>query len=604
MTAVVLPGGARADLTDRDVLGAGGEGTVYRAPGGRAIKIFATPPSAAKIRKIDAFPGALAELAVGPEGWVESAAKERVGYVMRRVDGAVDLTRLGTRRFREGAVSAAAVCALFARLHARLAAIHRAGVVVGDLNAGNVLVTGLPAAPGAPGGEVHLIDAESMQYACFPCEVSHERTCDPRLYGRDFAAAPAFDADSDWYAFAVLLFSCLLYVHPYGGAHPSVATLVRRAEARLSILSPEVTLPKSAEPPAVLPDALREVFVRVFDGGERGPFPAAALAARFTRCSCGLEHGLARCPRCTARVVAPAVVSRGAVRCTLHVSAGAGRFALVTLDGGRLAYVIDDGGVLRREDGTRVPVPLGPGARVFVSGADTWIARGDEVARARGGRVVERFSVDVGLGEPLFVATSAGALFVRDGVLTRVDAGTRVGAVLASRARLFAAGSMVFGAWDVGRAGVAFVADAARGPLTTAEAPPPGGRVVDASFVAGGELGLFSRDVDRGGAVTTEHHVVDARGRLVASRSAPEDDPTFGAAPSRCLAHGRLLLATHAGLALCSIDRAAGAIDVARTFPETRGLVGPGDVLIPAPGGALFVADERAVRLLTLTQPA
>ncbi|MBL8607070.1 MAG: hypothetical protein JNL38_07110, partial [Myxococcales bacterium] len=59
-----------------------------------------------------------------------------------------------------------------------------------------------------------------------------------------------------------------------------------------------------------------------------------------------------------------------------------------------------------------------------------------------------------------------------------------------------------------------------------------------------------------------------------------------------------------AGLALCSIDRAAGAIDVARTFPETRGLVGPGDVLIPAPGGALFVADERAVRLLTLTQPA
>lgn len=465
MTAVILPGGARATLADGDVLGAGGEGTVYRAPGGRAIKIFAAPPSAEKIRKIDAFPEALARLAVGPEGWVESPARRRIGYVMRRVDGAVDLGRLGTRRFREGVVSAAAVCGLFSRLHARLTAIHAEGVVVGDLNAGNVLITGLP---GGATAEPHLIDAESMQYAGFPCEVSHERTCDPRLYGRDFTAAPAFGADSDWYAFAVLLFSALLYVHPYGGAHPSLATLVRRAQARVSILSPEVTLPKTAEPPAVLPDALREVFVRVFDEGERGTFPAAALSARFTRCSCGLEHGRARCPRCTARVVAPAVVARGAVRCTLHVSAGGGRFALVTLDGGRLAYVVDEGGDLRREDGARVPIRLGPGARVFVSGPDTWVARGDEVTRARGGRVMERFSVDVGLGEPLFAATSAGALFVRDGVLTRVDAGTRVGAVLSSRARLFASGSMAFGAWDVGEAGVAFVADAARGPLTDA----------------------------------------------------------------------------------------------------------------------------------------
>src|SRR6185369_28895 len=120
----------------------------------------------------------------------------------------------------------ARVTELFRALAAGLTQLHAAGVIAGDLNDGNVL---------ARGAEPYLIDADSMQLAGLPCPVAHERFLDPRLYGIDLSAKPVFDQGSDWYAFAVMLFNSLLYVHPFGGVHTSLPTPQRRAEARHSL---------------------------------------------------------------------------------------------------------------------------------------------------------------------------------------------------------------------------------------------------------------------------------------------------------------------------------------------------------------------------------
>ncbi len=591
MSAVVVLGGATVRLGDADVLGAGGEGTVYGLPDGRAVKVFLAPPGPAKVKKLEAFPRALAALCVGPDDLVFDRAGRAIGYAMRRVDGAVDLARLGSRKHRQGAVSAAAVCAVFARLRDKVAAIHRAGVVVGDLNAGNVLVTG---------GEPHLIDAESMQYAGFPCEVAHERTCDPRLYGVDLARAPAFDPGSDWYAFAVLLFSCLLYVHPFGGAHPTLNTLVRRADARVSVLSPVVALPKVAESPDVLPDDLRAWFARVFEADERAPFPAALLAARWTTCGCGAEHARSRCPRCAVAVAPPApTITRGRARASLVASSGRGRFVAAAWDGGRLAWLVLDGTTLAREDGAELPLSAGPGARFALEGDATWVVQGGRAERVRAGSVDRSLGVDVAFGEPLFAASGAGAVAVQGGELTRIATGTRVGAVLAARTRLFLDGRLGFGAWDVGRAGISFVFDPIRGPLGDAEVPPPAGRVLDASFVADDGSGLYAREVDASGRIAHELFLIDARGRLLARRVAASDDPVFGVGIGRAVRAGRVLAATARGLVLSAPD-ARGELLVVREFPDTEGLIGPEDALFPAPGGAVYAVGPREIRLVTL----
>ena len=124
---------------------------------------------------------------------------------------------------------------IFASLAAALDALHALGIVVGDLNDGNVLVVG---------DEIRFIDVDSMQFGRWPCPVAHERYLAPELYGVDLSAAPRFLPEHDWYAFLVLLFSALLYVHPFGGVHPKLPTLVRRVAAGVSLLSSLVKRPK------------------------------------------------------------------------------------------------------------------------------------------------------------------------------------------------------------------------------------------------------------------------------------------------------------------------------------------------------------------------
>ncbi len=91
----------------------------------------------------------------------------RTGRLPRRgvsalVTGA-PLVRLTDRTFREqGGIAAATVVALLRDLDATVKALHRHGVVIGDFNDLNVLVTGLAGSPSA-----WIIDADSFQISLY-----------------------------------------------------------------------------------------------------------------------------------------------------------------------------------------------------------------------------------------------------------------------------------------------------------------------------------------------------------------------------------------------------------------------------------------------------
>ena len=184
---------------------------------------------------------------MSPSELATDKAGRVVGYLMPLVAGAEDFGRLAQRKWRLGVLSNAQLTSLFLSLHGLVDQVHAAQVVIGDFNDGNVLFAG---------GQPYLIDADSMQFGGFPCPVGHERFLDPRLYGVDLSTAPKFSEGSDWYAYAVLLFQSLLSVHPFGGTHSKFATLLRRAEARHSVMQSDVLVPRLAVPPKVLPDDL------------------------------------------------------------------------------------------------------------------------------------------------------------------------------------------------------------------------------------------------------------------------------------------------------------------------------------------------------------
>lgn len=300
-------GKQRLRLEDRDLLGQGGEGQVFRA-GNLAIKILFSVTDARRA-KLAAFPANLPARVVGPQGLVMDAKGNVIGYAMRCLDGANDLHQLASRKWRDAdGRSENDVMCTFRELWRTVAELHARGVVVGDLNDGNVALTK---------NEPWLIDADSMQFGAFPCVVAHERFLDPCLYGVDLSQKAALDARSDLYAFAVLLFQSLCFVHPFGGAHASYPTLLRRAEARHSVLRGDVKLPHSALRPEILPDDLLAWLTGVFDRDERKAPTPNLLETRFERCSCGIEHARRTCPICAvSRPVPVATLTRGNLRVT------------------------------------------------------------------------------------------------------------------------------------------------------------------------------------------------------------------------------------------------------------------------------------------------
>jgi hypothetical protein len=325
MNRAVYVDGARVQLAPAALLGQGGEAEVYDLGDGRVLKWWKPPDhpdfdgmpdaqAAAAQRllerpaKLRALPGNLPAAVVAPCGFALSNKRGTnvVGYLMPKIGGE-PLHSYGEPRWRrDHPVDGADVVAALLSLHEALAALHARGIVVGDCNDLNVLVDGK---------RVHLIDVDSYQVAGFPCTMFSERFVDPRLC--DAAGVPVrpHDADSDWFAFAVMAFRSLLGVGPWGGVHKHCPT-TQRALRRLSVYAPEVTYPRAARPLAILPDDLTAAFRTIFETDHRGAFPRAELERlRLRRCStCNEEHGRVRCPACLTQAHLPPAIVHGRLR--------------------------------------------------------------------------------------------------------------------------------------------------------------------------------------------------------------------------------------------------------------------------------------------------
>jgi hypothetical protein len=347
-TTTVLLAGKRVRLDDRDLLGVGGEGRVFRVKD-RAVKVFFAMTDARK-NKLAAFPAGLPSRVIGPLELCTDTNGETIGYAMRALDAAIDVHRVAQRKWREANMTAAELLAVFRELTTTLAQLHARAIVLGDLNDGNVVLT-RSAADAA--FQPWLIDADSMQFARFPCVVAHERFLDPRLYGVDLSRG-ALSRESDWYALAVMFFASLLCVHPYGGAHASYPTLLRRAEARHSVLQADVKLPHAAFRPEILDDDTLAWFASVFDRDARTPIPSALLESRFTRCTCGIEHARRVCPICTVVVAMPAPVRTiGRIRITRLTREDGQAFIARSLPPANLVRMEGDW-LVRTSDSTRI----------------------------------------------------------------------------------------------------------------------------------------------------------------------------------------------------------------------------------------------------------
>jgi hypothetical protein len=588
----VFVDGRRVTLQDSDLVGEGGEARVYRH-GQAALKLFHPATDALgrrlldlKVAKLARFPRGLPPPVIAPTKLVHDGAQKVVGYVMPLVEHAEDFGRLQSRKWRAGAMPNGKVTALFLALHEAVRGLHARGVVVGDFNDGNVLFTG---------DRPHLIDADSMQFGGLPCAVGHEKYLDPRLYGVDLTTAPRFDEGTDWYAFAVLLFSSLLYVHPFGGMHATLPTALRRAEVRHSVYRSDVTLPRLAAAPKVLPDDLSHHFLAVFEKDERSPFPPALLQLPWTTCRCGVEHARAVCPDCHA--LGPLVtrqVLRTRGRCTARTAfETGGRILAASLQGG-LRYVYEEDGVVRREDGAVVlPIVAAPGMRFGISGLTTWVAdSAGRVLRVENGQVVERVQTDVRLTTPVLAAASAVTYRQEQGWLIEQRSGARVGQALEGQTWLWTGERLGLGFYRAGGLTVAFLLRTGKPGLKQLVGVTWTGRIVEADATFDAQHALLTVVTEAQGREVGRRWLFDEAGTLLGSCEG-------GARGHAALLGGRVVLATDGGLV--GLKRDSGHLIEAVQFPDTQAFVSAGDELLANTDGSLFVVGARDITQLTLT---
>src|SRR5205085_1033924 len=95
-----------------------------------------------------------------------------LGYTMPLLQSTDPLLRYSERSFRQTGISTQTVVQIFQDLHDTVSKLHFYQLVIGDFNDLNVLVRDT---------EAYLIDADSFQFASFPCTVFTARFVDPLL---------------------------------------------------------------------------------------------------------------------------------------------------------------------------------------------------------------------------------------------------------------------------------------------------------------------------------------------------------------------------------------------------------------------------------------
>lgn len=306
------------------LLGSGGEAEVFKVAGrpDLAEKRWRNP-TLAQARKLSVM------LAHPPEGatfeghvnlaWPTSAVRDATGVVVGFRMPAVDLDRSlpvftaynpDARRERLKGITWRHLVRTSRNLASVVAALHRAGYVVGDLNESNVLVDRRAL--------VTILDCDSIQVAdpatgeVHHCGVARPEFLAPELAGRDLSATTR-RLPSDRFALAVMIFLLLREgVHPYAGiwrGRGEPPDLSARMRGRRF---PHIPFTRVSPPPGSLRWnglglRFRLLFLRAF---VLGPFlrTARPSAQTWEAALARLESRLAECPR-----------SRS------HVRAGAGR---------------------------------------------------------------------------------------------------------------------------------------------------------------------------------------------------------------------------------------------------------------------------------------
>jgi serine/threonine protein kinase len=200
----------------------GGEGVIFAVQGGKVAKIYRpgrfSVMTLEKLRLMSAAKVAV-DGACWPDALLHNERGEPVGFLMLEAAGFPLSTSVFVKPLLEKKLpkwTRTNLVRLAIRVAETVGALHRHGLVVGDINPNNILIT--------PDGRVTLVDLDSAQVGDMPCLVGMASFTRPQRQGQPYASYLR-EREDDYFALSTLIFMILMpgkspYSHA-GGADPA-----------------------------------------------------------------------------------------------------------------------------------------------------------------------------------------------------------------------------------------------------------------------------------------------------------------------------------------------------------------------------------------------
>ena len=301
-------------------LGKGGEGTVYEVihHSGIVLKQYNEPLTAEKVSKLKHMiamrSAGIEAYAAWPTDLVSDANGAVCGFVMKKLSGYVPLHMLFSPMDRKKLFPDKGYNFLVhvaRNLATAFFKLHEAGLVIGDVNEGNMLVSS--------SGLVAFIDCDSFQVKgtdnYFFCEVGVPRYTPPELFKEGSFEQVVRTVNTDSFSMAVLIFQLLfLGRHPFAGKNKLTTDFdeekaIRKREFAYSLENKRKKLfpPNDSFTITNLSDDLVSLFHQAFEQDAR-PLPADWIKSLDSQLldmvTCGVSRlhsypsKLAECPWC------------------------------------------------------------------------------------------------------------------------------------------------------------------------------------------------------------------------------------------------------------------------------------------------------------------
>ncbi|MEZ4884448.1 MAG: hypothetical protein R3E32_06870 [Chitinophagales bacterium] len=249
-------------LTDQNEIHRGGEGRILLIPElqNQVAKVYHNPNTTITLQQIQELQVLDSRYFVKPLQLIYNASKtQTIGFTM---------DYLGKDFFPLASLFSAPFCqrkqigetekwTISMQIQTAMTQAHTHKIVIGDLSGLNILVNDK--------GVVKFIDTDAYQTPTQPHSgILYDEIRDHYYQGR-------ISQDSDYFAFAVIVFQLLAYIHPFKGIHQTYKNLAERMIRQIPVFASDLQLktPKCYRP--ITNPILQQQFEAIFMNGHRAP---------------------------------------------------------------------------------------------------------------------------------------------------------------------------------------------------------------------------------------------------------------------------------------------------------------------------------------------